>query len=161
MHSILLECLIAITILSYTVACQKTPKTELPIDLYRKLYIMSKIPQVEIDLINNQMREIKFRVYTEVSNEVLGMEYFDLKNTSRRNNTIMQYTWLKDKNWKEIYEGDIVKWNNTKKDVFHIVEYKSYQDSWWYLDVKILWFEDVSFWEVVWNIYENKELLDY
>ena len=82
------------------------------------------------------MREIKFRFW----NQMDGMVYPD--NLSYRNgtwtavsltsenfyavNTLMQYTGLKDKNGKEIYEGDIVgeKWvqKNIDKDGEHFTE---------------------------------------
>ena len=54
------------------------------------------------------MREIKFRVWQTDHEE---MEYFDLFNAEQyaADGPIMQYTGLKDKNGKEIYEGDIVK----------------------------------------------------
>jgi uncharacterized phage protein (TIGR01671 family) len=81
---------------------------------------------------------------------------------------LMQYTGLKDKNGKEIYEGDIVKvydWGfKTKENVLSISE--------------VLWSDDEKGWdlspnptdgsrydlfrgnwEVIGNIYENPELL--
>ena len=51
------------------------------------------------------MREIKFRAW-----DGREFEYFELdrKTLIRSNWKLQQYTGLKDKNWKEIYEGDIV-----------------------------------------------------
>ena len=51
-------------------------------------------------------RVIKFRAYTEISNEVLGMKY-DVPHNY--NDTVMQFTGLLDRNGKEIYELDIVR----------------------------------------------------
>ena len=60
------------------------------------------------------MREIKFRAWDKSANKFRGVkgvkDCFSLRSDGMVNNNyiIMQYTGLKDKNDKEIYEGDIV-----------------------------------------------------
>ena len=66
------------------------------------------------------MREIKFRVWCKNKNE-WESDYWHLTPDGQMidvlhnqplkhdNHVLMQYTGLKDKNGKEIYEGDIVK----------------------------------------------------
>lgn len=64
------------------------------------------------------MREIKFRAWDDDDNK---MYYFDLRDymqtredgqeelcTSHASPTLMQFTGVKDKNGKEVYEGDII-----------------------------------------------------
>jgi uncharacterized phage protein (TIGR01671 family) len=75
---------------------------------------------------------------------------------------IMQYTGLKDKNGKEIYEGDIVNWGKKiNGDVYYSSGrywvrdfYQAYQD-----EVSDAFGEGLATLEVVGNIYENPELL--
>ena len=70
----------------------------------------------------------------------------------------MQYTGLKDKNDKEIYEGDIVKWKDTEVGVV------SWGYDSWRIDFdkgrKQFLSDHWESSEVIGNIHENSELLD-
>lgn len=78
---------------------------------------------------------------------------------------IMQYTGLKDKNGKEIYEGDLVLYDrNIHKDIdtakFKVVWAK---DRYVLQEIKHKYYIDDVTWElveVIGNIYENPELLE-
>lgn len=125
------------------------------------------------------MREIKFRAWNSHNMLHSNSGSIDFDDVDIK---VMQYTGLKDKNGKEIYEGDIIKvirkhWNNCGKeylekiteDVGEVVFYKNWQVS---LKTKVeegilyqpfLWmFEDEEDYtvEVLGNIYENRELME-
>ena len=120
------------------------------------------------------MREIKFRVWDKENKKMMKVSSLSLENKEiavRENGTyhffrmqnleLMQYTGLKDKNGKEIYEGDIVILNDAEEENRCIVKYK--YGSYILVDGDLR--EDLSnveakFLEVVGNIYENKNLLE-
>lgn len=103
------------------------------------------------------MREIKFRVWVAVDK---AFAYFDIyeypQGVAGGVSEPQEYTGIKDKNGKEIYEGDIITgmhdygpagFNEAKATVtFHVTE--GYQWSFWELDTV----------EVIGNIFENLEL---
>lgn len=123
------------------------------------------------------MREIKFRAWD--GEQMVSPDYIDRNGAGHwsensiptMGDTLMQFTGLKDKNGKEIYEGDILKWvagrhwtimgGSTKTDRFDTVTYEGFGfcpfiHSDGYGGVTTI---DVSNCEVIGNIYENPELL--
>ena len=126
------------------------------------------------------MREIKFRAWDK-ENEYMyydvGLHPLNCKscmtisseglyyNNSKpeHNHELMQYTGLKDKNGKEIYENDIIKRNNGNK---YIVEWNKEHSKFELFRIKDRYpvdFMELSAWkeqvEIIGNIYENPELL--
>ena len=73
-----------------------------------------------------------------------------------------QSTGLKDKNGKEIFEGDIVRFFDSLYTVFYDIKEGSYRlkphDDRWVVDYMSNFSSEESF-EIVGNIYENKEQL--
>jgi len=63
-------------------------------------------------------REIKFRVWDEKYNawDVSPIMFYPAESVVKQGRVIQQFTGLKDKNGKEIYDGDIVSFNYTVGD---------------------------------------------
>ena len=132
------------------------------------------------------MREIKFRAWDgkKMMSELPAyLEPHDVNETISSMNSegivLMQYTGLKDKNGKEIYEGDILYVEFEKSRSLN--HFDMYLKKW----THVVEFKDQSFnipdingefrqalctaihnqnkptpeWEIIGNIYENKELL--
>ena len=113
------------------------------------------------------MREIKFRAWDKrqrkmiggCCNLLMGMDGCLFWNFGRSCNVLggqkftdyilMQYTGLKNKNGKEICEGDIL------KDKYGVHILYSLQE---YIRKRHNWLEDDNY-EIIGNIYENPELL--
>lgn len=80
---------------------------------------------------------------------------------------LMQYTGLKDKNGKEIYEGDILEYFRIKPGTENYypdrtkrkaIKWEEYNRCVGY-NMRPIIEEDDNYWEVIGNIYENPELL--
>lgn len=121
------------------------------------------------------MRELKFRVLDKKQKKMFvaqsinraGCATILLKNQDivilpQKQIKIMQYTGLKDKNGKEIYEGDIVGFKWTKR--LYVVTYRVYDAS--FILENDEWEETIHLsldkddFEVFGNIHENPELLE-
>ena len=117
------------------------------------------------------MREIKFRAWYEKFNEMYivkgidfqrKMVYFDKYNyKSIYDIELMQYTGLKDKNEKEIYEGDIVTLHNSKyKVIFNSEEARFIlKDSFFEMDIPFTNNNNERM-EIIGNIYESSEQME-
>ncbi|OBU97836.1 hypothetical protein A7B51_00230 [Lentilactobacillus parabuchneri] len=127
-------------------------------------------------------REIKFRIwrapdeYSKTSwmeswNSLMNYSMSDIFQLDNPDDVLEQYTGLKDKNGKDIYEGDILAWHSNiyrKHDWVGLVLYrgagfavqesdKSYSSPEW-LDCACR--KDANIIEVIGNIHTNPELLE-
>lgn len=142
-------------------------------------------------------RDIKFRIYDTDEKEMFYQEDIDYIDfftgivfireedgydyliDSRSDGKLMQYTGLKDKNGKEIYEGDILRCKCLKKCKLDscaekVIQYKNSLIEWWEsgcnlgyrlrdskgktMMIKPTHLNTMEV-EVIGNIYENPELL--
>lgn len=122
------------------------------------------------------MREIKFRVWSildkkiyNLNDEMVSIPYYEIfcKTPDSRAFEVMQYTGIKDKNGKEIYEGDILMTWNIDSRTGKFYRIKTLPS----IHVKaVRWNDEIKGWnfrrgkskhpiEVIGNIYENPELL--
>ena len=72
-------------------------------------------------------REIKFRFWNHIVNrmsEVYTLEQLHKEKVTWTNVIELQYTGLQDKNGKEVFEGDIIKWKTTR---YHNEEHQKKQ----------------------------------
>ena len=115
-------------------------------------------------------REIKFRIWANYLNrfytkEYCGEEVYVDENHIYEPDTCQQvwqqYTGVKDKNGKEIYEGDIIQFSDLRYEIlfdqFQWVAVCPYYNK--YHHPKINPFRSCMNGEVVGNIFENPELL--
>ena len=126
------------------------------------------------------MREIKFRAWlVDVPNgprmEEWNPSFFsdmspvtswgDEFPTDDPSVVLMQYTGLKDKNGKEIYEGDIWEYDQRYKVIWKDSGFAVDGEMWisfaGNLNVSLGWFSEMADnGEVIGNIYENPELVE-
>jgi uncharacterized phage protein (TIGR01671 family) len=133
-------------------------------------------------------REIKFRAWDFRHKKMFGVDalyqnqvdYIDDKLTefsafkpcygylSRDEVVVMQFTGLKDKNGKEIYEGDIIlshkeynSYSGLNSTIYAGNKYQIKNNGWrFYLEPSSLYRVDMEEIEVIGNIYENPELIN-
>lgn len=113
------------------------------------------------------MREIKFRAWDKDAKKMFEAGYmypainfggsvFDRQDGEEQSLdeqiVLMEYTGLKDKNGKEIYEGDVIEWSsgNGNKDRMEMKFYERHQGFMPYINYSS---------EIIGNIYENPELI--
>lgn len=110
-------------------------------------------------------RIIKFNAFNKATWEMLYNVWFDSTCQNWDNWIIfLQYTWLNDKNWKEIYEGDIIKKTNNLYIMTYDEVFARYflDGDRWIFDIQAEYTEkeELDNFEIIWNIYQNPNLFE-
>jgi len=124
-------------------------------------------------------REIKFRAWDKENQKMMKVSSLHLENKEisvKENGTfhlfrmqdLMQYTGVKDKNGKEIYEGDIIKYKFPyDRRLNHIspVKFLETETSFgvkdrYGIEIPLYRITTNNYFEVIGNIYENKKILE-
>jgi uncharacterized phage protein (TIGR01671 family) len=122
-------------------------------------------------------REIKFRAWHKQVEAMKPVEWMNFKgdllkvpfygNWAKSSCALMQYTGLKDKNGKEIYEGDLIRredvGNYAKGGLSNLMEITFEDGSFCTRSgefrTSLIEMEYPEYYEIVGNVYENPELL--
>ncbi|KKL48436.1 hypothetical protein LCGC14_2325540 [marine sediment metagenome] len=109
------------------------------------------------------MREIKFRAWNKIVKEEMRYNILNIGNFDKKYWEITEFTGLKDKNGKEIYEGDIVKAFYENEEEYGLVFWNKEIAG---FDVEGKKWKSVEnlycswkYYEVIGNKFENQELL--
>jgi hypothetical protein len=106
------------------------------------------------------MREIKFRAWDGVEMYHSERKLWRIFNEHADWQAIMQFTGLKDKNGKEIYEGDVVTADMKGITVKALVRYSEEKAMFGLSLIGMAPFYEFRDLEVIGNIYENQELVE-
>lgn len=107
------------------------------------------------------MREIKFRAWIKTGGMdregcMVNLNSEEIDECIDDGEPVMQYTGLKDKNGKEVYEGDVLNW----MDLIFPITVNDYHGYRFMFGKDELCKEYCVNGEVIGNIYENPELLE-
>lgn len=111
-----------------------------------------------------KQREIKFRVWNKVMEEMFYPDWDELAMRAKLvEMVLMQYTGLKDKNGKELYEGDIVQGYRSGQKFKNDIYFISYDENSFIMASRknekrmdCIWIYDF---EIIGNIYKNPKLI--
>ena len=120
------------------------------------------------------MREIKFRAWDRKNKKWINIQGFNFQNYwiivwhwvngkqyfyMPQDVDLLQYTGLKDKNGKEIYEGDILRCNNLYFEVYYDTEMAMFNLKRQEHKITSFLLSATHLYDVAGNIYENPELI--